>query len=496
MATLEKRYVVKLFSGIAAGFTGLIIVAIVPNALGPLAFGQFSFISQIFSQIYAFLDGGTSTAFFTKISAKKSRVELIKYYSLVSILVLTISYAGVKLVHFYGFGEMVFSDVEIKYIYQGLLFGFLLWFTQVYIKISDAYVLTISVEVIRIVHRILSLGFLVLLISYPNFNLSKYFLYNIISLLAFIGFISVVFIKKGIITQKVVLARVKYLHLTREFYNYASPLFVFNSLSIIVAIFDIWLLQYVSGSIQTGFYGIAFSIAAMCFLFTGAMTQIIAREFSKSYSENEIENIKNLFKKYTPILYALAAYFGVFLSFQSDILLKIFIGEDFMGAYIVLMIMAFYPLHQTYGQLNGSLFFSTENTRRYRDTSLISMFIGMSFSYIFIYQFEMGAIGFAWKMVLGQIIGVNLQLFYITRFLKLRLGYFLVHQIVVLLFFVTAAYLASWLPWSKGGTSIHLFFDGISYSLIVVTGTILFPSILGVTRDEVFKNFHKRKRKT
>ena len=223
----------------------------------------------------------------------------------------------------------------------------------------------------------------------------------------------------------------------------------------------------------------------MCFLFTGAMTQIIAREFSKSFAENDIDNIKSLFKVYTPILYALAAYFGVFLSFQSDALLEIFMGEEFEGAYFALMIMAFYPIHQTYGQLNSSLFFSTENTRRYRDTSLVSMFIGMIFSYIFVYELELGAVGFAWKMVLSQLIGVNLQLFYIARFLQVKFMPFLKHQLVVLLFFVLTAYLVSWWPWSINNALMSLVFNGFLYTLLTTIGVILFPSIVGLTRVDI-----------
>jgi len=483
--SLKKRYIVKLLSSFVTGITGLVLIAIVPNALGPVAFGQFSFIQQIFSQITTFLDAGTSTAFFTKLSAKVHRVELIKFYGLVSLMILTFLYVGMKAIYFYNLNDTIFPDVPIEYSYYGVLLGFLLWFTQIYIKISDANVLTVSVEIIKIIHKFLSLFLLFFMISFVDFDLSAYFYFNFISLTSFIALITIIFVKKDIITKAVFLTKVKYLELSREFYNYASPLFVFNSVAIIVAIVDIWLLQKVSGSIQTGFYGIAYSIAAMCFLFTGAMTQIIAREFSKSFAENNIDNIKDLFKTYTPILYAIAAYFGVFLSFQSDALLEIFMDKEFEGAYFALMIMAFYPIHQTYGQLNSSLFFSTENTRQYRDTSLFSMFIGMIFSYVFIYELELGAVGFAWKMVLGQLIGVNLQLFFITRFLGVKITPFLKHQIVVLLFFVMAAYLVSWSPLLIGNDLADLVFNGFLYTLLTILGVIFFPSIVGLTRVEI-----------
>ena len=77
--SLKKRYYIKLIANFIMGVVNIILVAIVPKALGPVAFGQFSYIQQFFAQIIAFLDAGTSTAFFTKLSANHIRKELILF---------------------------------------------------------------------------------------------------------------------------------------------------------------------------------------------------------------------------------------------------------------------------------------------------------------------------------------------------------------------------------------------------------------------------------
>jgi O-antigen/teichoic acid export membrane protein len=490
---LPKRYAIKLLSSFITGFVGLCLVLIVPNALGPIAFGQFSFIQQFFSQITAFLDAGTSTAFFTKLSAKTDRKELIKVYGLFSFGVLFFLYFSVTSAYFSGLNTAIFPNIPIRYLYFGAFFGFLVWLTQVYIKISDAYVLTVSVEIIKIVHKLLSLLLLSFMIYFMLFDLTLYFYFHFISLVSFLAIVTLLFLKKDIVTGKVLVMKVKYKEMIREFYNYASPLFIFNSIAILIAMFDIWLLQYVSGSVQTGFYGIAYSIAAMCFLFTGAMTQIIAREFSKSFAEHDIENIRRLFEKYVPVLYVVAAYFGVFLAFQSENLLRIFVSDEFEGAHIVLIIMAFYPIHQTYGQLNSSFFFSTENTRQYRNIGLISSLIGLALSFIFIYELEMGAVGFAFKMVLGQLIGVNIQLYFIARFLKVKLVTFLKHQAIGPIFFVTVCYILSLVPWLIENSALELVFNGFLYTALVAIGFFLFPSVLGLKRMELVRFIHKIK---
>ena len=209
-SNLPKRYAVKLLSSIVTGTVGIVLVAIVPNALGATAFGQFSFIQQIFSQITAFLDAGTSTAFFTKLSAKTDRKELITVYALFSLILLVALYLGVEGAYVFGLNDAIFPDIPIEYLYLGVYFGFLVWLTQIYIKISDAYVLTVSVEIIKIIHKLLSLLLLFLMISFIRFDLTSYFYFNYISLISFLAIITVVFVKKDIITSNVLVVKIKY----------------------------------------------------------------------------------------------------------------------------------------------------------------------------------------------------------------------------------------------------------------------------------------------
>ncbi len=483
--SLKKRYVIKLLANFITGIVNIILIAIVPKALGPVAFGQFSYIQQFFSQIISFLDAGTSTAFFTKLAANHTRKELILFYSFFSLSLLFVLYIFVFSIDILNYSIYFLPDIPIEYIYLGLYFGFFTWLTQVYIKISDSYALTVSVELIKIIHKLLSLVLLYIFIHYLSFDLILYFYFHYISLISFLFIISILFIKKDIFNRQVLTLKLKYKELIQEFYDYASPLFIFNIVSIFIALFDIWLLQKVSGSIQTGYYGLAYSITAMCFLFTSAMTPIISREFSKSFAIEDRENIKVLFKRYIPMLYAIAAYFGIFIAFQSENLLSIFTDEKFKDVYYVLIIMAFYPIHQTYGQLSGSLFFSMNETRLYRNIGIVSSLIGLLFTYIYIYLLEYGAVGFAWKMVLVQIIGVNIQLYFNSKHLKISIIPFLIHQVVSILFFIIIAYVSTQFMYpDQNGIKVFLI-NGIVYTILVIFGIILFPYIFSVSRKEL-----------
>jgi len=491
--SLQKRYVIKLISNIVSGLINLLMVAIVPKELGPIAYGSFSYLQQFYNQIIAFLDASTSIAFFTKLSANNSRKELISFYAVFCIIVLAILYILVCFFEKMGYIEVLASGISIGYIYLGMWFGFLTWLTQVYIKISDAYALTISVELIKIAHKILMLGVLLLFINYLTFNLSVYFYFHFLSLISLIIVLNVLFYKEHIFHNLLVFNSFE--KIIKEFYSFCSPLFAFNCITICIGIFDIWLLQKVSGSLETGYYGLGYSIAALCFVFTSAMTPVITREFSKSFEQKDMQKISELFKLYVPMLYTLAVFFSVFIAFEAKSLLSLFTDERFEGAYLTLVVIAFYPLHQTYGQINAALFFATEDTKAYRNTGLISSFIGLILSYLFIYQFEFGAVGFAWKMVISQFLAVNLQLYLNVRKLKLSYLYFLWHQVYSVLLLSALAYCSSYVVHIDNSLLVDLIMSGALYSILVLSVLLIFPSLLGLDRkalSEKWKNISDR----
>jgi len=229
---------------------------------------------------------------------------------------------------------------------------------------------------------------------------------------------------------------------------------------------------------------LAYSLAAICFLFTSAMTPIITREFAKSYEHNDIEQMKKIFYRYIPMLYSISAYFAVFVSFQSENILMIFTDEKFKDAYLVLVIMALYPIHQTYGQLSGSIFYATGQTKLMRNISLVTQPIGLLVSVLFIYILDLGAEGLAYKMLLMQFIGVNIQLYFNARFLGFGMRYFVWHQFYSIIFFIVFAYISTILV-SFDSYVVEFFVSGFIYTIFVIIFTYIFPQIFVTSRGEI-----------
>ncbi|MDQ7060718.1 MAG: oligosaccharide flippase family protein [Sulfurimonas sp.] len=483
--SLKKRYSIKLFANIISGIIGAILIAIVPKALGPIAYGQFVYLQDFFMKAIGFLDMGSSIAFFTKLSARHTRKELITFYFIYSFLVMSFIFCFIFIINNFDLTSYILPDIPNEYIYFGLFFGFFTWVTQIFIKISDAYALTVSVELIKIGHKIVSLFLLLYFIYFTSFDLYSYFLFQYIALISFLLILTWLFIKKDIFTNQLLkIKNLKFKIISKEFIEYCHPLLVYSIIGLIAGMFDIWLLQSTAGSEQTGFYGLAYSLAAMCFMFTSAMTPIITREFSKSYEENDLETMRKLFLRYIPMLYSIAAFFAVFISVQSENVLMIFTDEKFKDTYLVLVIMALYPMHQTYGQLSGSIFYATGQTKLMRNMALFTMPLGMAISFSTIYFLDLGAVGLAYKMVIGQLIGTNIQLYFNAKLLDFKIKHFLYHQLYALAFFVLIALVSSSII-NFSSPIIEFLSSGFLYTVFVIIFAYIFPQVFATNRDEI-----------
>ena len=102
-----------------------------------------------------FLDLGSSRSFYDKISKRPNEAGLRHFYmkfvaiiSTIGIIIFTLSILG-------GFQSKIWPDQTLDTIVMGLIFGFLYWYSQIVLKIIDAYALTKQGEIVRILQKFL-----------------------------------------------------------------------------------------------------------------------------------------------------------------------------------------------------------------------------------------------------------------------------------------------------------------------------------------------------
>jgi O-antigen/teichoic acid export membrane protein len=491
--SFNKRYFFKLSSNFLGLVIGIATQMIIPRGLGPKAYGDFNFITNFFTQAVSFLDMGTSTCFYRNISRRPDESQLISFYACFVALIATLTLGFVWLVYFLEMHTTIWPGQGMVYIYLAAGWGILSWIVQILVGVADAYGITIPAEKARILQRVISLIFIALLFIYNQLYLPQFFFYHYCILIFLIALLIVIIGRKiHLIKEKLFLSKEWIRKYLKEFFNYSHPIFVISLVSLIEGIFDRWLLQYCGGSIQQGFYSLSYQIGAVCFLFTGAMTPLLMREYSILHNTKDMAEIVRLFKRYIPALYTLAAFFSCFLMVQAEDVVKIVGGSAFQGSIMAVAIMSLYPIHQTYGQLTSLLFYATGQTKLYRNIAVIFSLLSLPFTYFMIapidkFGLNAGATGLAIKMVVINIIGVNVQLYFNTKLLHLIYWHYLARQISCFVIFIGFAALSSYsVRYFLQNYRIYAFIlSGVIYTGMVLITTYLKPEVLGLIKGDV-----------
>ncbi|MBI1388564.1 MAG: hypothetical protein GC154_08960 [bacterium] len=275
-----------------------------------------------------------------------------------------------------------------------------------------------------------------------------------------------------------------------EFITYTLPLLTYSFIGMFENILERWMLQSFSGSAEQGFFGLSNRVGEICFLFTGALTPLLLREYAKAFGARDFDALRSLFKRYVPFFYCLSCYFAVFIAMQSAKISLFLGGEKFREADWAMAIMAFYPLHRTYGSLSSNVFFATNQTKLFRNISIISQSVSLPAAYFLLapasmFGLNLGSTGLALKMVLVQCFSVNLQLWFNCRYLKLPFMKFVFHQIYSIAVFAVPSYAAIRLAEYMIQNDILSFLtSGFIYSILSVLIVYFLPGLIMMSAAE------------
>lgn len=496
MDSLKKRYFYKLIANLIGFPLSLIAQAIIPRGLGAKSYGDFNFLTDFFKQVMDFLDAGTSFGFYTKLSQRVKDSGLVAFYfhyiGLASLATLTF----VIIMQLGGIYPKIWPAQSLLFIYLASFLGILNWILQIINSMADAYGVTVDSEKVKIIQKFFGTIFLVVLFVLNRLNLVVFFGYNYLILFLLGGvFIWILYRHGHYIFRNLILPFKRIKEYSKEFYHYTSPLFIYTVFSLTTGLFDRWILQFYGGSIQQGFYSLSYQIGNLCFLFTSAMTPLLMREYSIAFGKNDLTQITYLFRRYIPLFYSVSSFFACFIATQASKVIYIFAGNEYEGAIIAMVIMAFYPIHLTYGQLSNSVFFATNQTRLYRNIGIIFMTVGSLFTYFMIAPnnrmgLNLGATGLALRMVLVQFLAVNVQLYFNARFLGFSFRRHLGHQAVcagslLLLALLSTFSVNKFFGVYAGNIIFSFILTGILYTLMTGILAYCVPVIFGIKRQDI-----------
>jgi hypothetical protein len=140
------------------------------------------------------------------------------------------------------------------------------------------------------------------------------------------------------------------------------------------------------------------------------------------------------------------------------------------------------------------VFFATEQTAMYRNIGITFLLIGLPVTFFMVapekyYGLNAGSSGLAIKMVVLQIIAVNVQLFYNSRLLGFAFWKYFLHQIICIGYLLLIAFISMFVVDSmshfNNNIILKFLFSGIIYtSTVFITGYNL-PLVFGLKKEDL-----------
>ena len=162
--------------------------------------------------------------------------------------------------------------------------------------------------------------------------------------------------------------------------------------------------------------------------------------------------------------------------------------------------MTLYPIHQTYGQLLGTIYFSTNNTAKFRNVNILFNLLGILLAFYLIapkemFALDLGSTGLALRLLIIQFLITNYYLYFCTKLLKINYWKLFFHQFTIILLLFLIAYLSRYFSEIFSNNNVYsILISSLLYSITVASVAWNFPKLFYFNKTLILnkvRNFYK-----
>jgi O-antigen/teichoic acid export membrane protein len=493
--SVRSRYAVTLGAQVFRLLLSLVSATVVPRALGPALYGNYSFLLSTSTTLRGVLDNGTQQAFFTFSSQQRASGSLTRLYALVLCVQFSIVLAFIGLAGAAGKTGWLWHAQRLDQIFLVTLLDWLVFLALSLQQLGDSKGLTAYQQLTGAAVALLGIAGLLLLRATGT-----------------LGFYSFIWLSLGTAALNCVILVYRLLVVNRALFwsgvlsvrDYAARWWRFTRSLILlqyylplVAYLGLYLIQQWYGSEEQGYYALALQWCAFAMVFTNSGVWIFWREVAHHAAARDLQVAAGIYQKFSRVFFLLALVLSCWLSASSGLLVQLVAGERFHAAAGVLAIMAFYPVSQTLGQLTMVSLKAMERTGSYARWSVVLSIPDVLLTYLLLAPstaavpgLHLGALGLAIKTAVYGFISVQLYDWLNCHFLGIRYAVVLGHRIVALvtigviaLVFLAAG--AALLRGAGAGAIGALALSSGAYALAVAATLWLQPGLAGLSRVQL-----------
>lgn len=488
--SIRFRFAFSFGANLLKALIGFVTGMLVARGLGPEHYGEMMFLLGTFTALRQVFDLGSSTAFFTLLSRRQRSRRFVAWYS---------TWLGVQfLVQLLAVG-LLFPSEWVELIWKGeqrslVVMAFFAAYVQstlwpVMMQMGESQRLTRWVQGVSATIGLCHL--LVVAISWWQEWLG---IRLILTALVVEWTLAVWVIAKQLHFSPQADENENLKSVFKEFGRYCLPLVPYSWLAFAYEFADRWLLQNYGGSVQQAFYAVAFQFGAIAAIATSSILNVFWKEIAEAHEQGDEERVAMLYRRVSRGLFFIAASVAGFLVPWSEDILRLTLGPAYVSGATALTIMFLYPVHQSMGQIGGTMLYATGRVRAQVVIGMLHMATSFIVAYIVLAPndapipgFGLGAAGLASKMVMLQFFAVNAVAFYLARSMQISFDW--LYQPLSGLGCLGAGWFAYAIPqWSFDITAhawLGMLISAMLYILMVLTFVWLMPSLVGVSREEI-----------
>ncbi len=498
-ASVRRRFAftvgANLFRSLLSFTTGMLLA----RWLGPESYGNMAFLLGTFIGIRQLLDMGSSSAFFTFLSQRpRSKWFVRSFFAWLAVqFLIPLCIVG-----------LLFPAQWIETIWHGQQRSLvLLAFAAAFMQYSAWPVVQQAGESQRQTVWVQSVG--VAVVGVHLLAVVLFWWLGVLGLYAVFAAIALEYLLAAVVAHKrfpyAPAGEIDSINETpalvlRKYLSYCWLLIPYSWIGFAYEFADRWLLQKYGGGVEQAYYAVGAQFAGIALIATSSILRIFWKEIAEAHHQGDHDRTGMLYQKVSRLLFLVGAIFAGFLIPWAEDLLHLILGTAYVGGATTLAIMFLYPIHQSMGQIGGTMLYATERVSLQVVTGIIFMVVSMGVTYLMLAPGDavipglgLASEGLALKMIAMQFIQVNVVAYIIARIWNWPFDW--AYQPVSLLGSVGLGWVAHSAVISLVGYVWPLFMvmavGGVLYLMLIATFVYVMPWLAGLTRDELIADMQK-----
>jgi len=487
-----NRYIIKISSSILIAVVNIVVQMLLPRAISKEAYGYYTYDMNTFVSLVVLANLSTSNAMVAKFSKRNEEIGILRFYLKFYVLMAIVLNIGLMVTSkipsiFASFGGQTLLVVLLAL--DANIVNKLLTDT---VSMYDASAISRFPAALQMLMKVLLSVVVVIGYAFRFLNLEVFFACMTVITGAIVLWLLVALFKdnKERYPQQIDHGTKYYI---KEYVEFCRPL-VFATIfsQVVVIVMNTALMKFGGASEQANF-GVAWQLNTMVGYVFVPYAELMKREFA--VLTQDATKMRDRFHQSYKLMFWVTSYFAVFIGIFSKYLLSLVFGDLYSGAIVVTVLIMYYTIYQSVGQVMGAYLIATEKTKLQAVTTVIGQVLTLVCVFLFqipnfIWPESLGSNGIAWNYLVVNMITNLILVTIIAGHLGIsRVRENLIQLPAILICSGTALacfYLVGFIPGSGIVRQIlQILIGGMAYTLVI--GGVLYanPQFIGMSRESL-----------